>query len=342
MNSITNKLLLDEHPLLILPALAVLIGLNESIVLQQMHYWLQKSMHKRDNRMWVYNTYEEWQKQFSFWSISTIRRIIGNLEKAGIVITGNYNQLKIDNTKWYSIDYDQLNRRLIRSSVQNEQSEHSLWTDERLSMGMPLPETSSDNTTDIKNKNTLYSSPSSKDNQRLRQPQKKQAPAGVTSPTSALTAYISSIGSKREYALTQRAIQLLETNPTTKTVFDALISTKGWKHYATKTQRDSMLKILSTYMNVFGTFPTDDELIWLDDMRSSDTIYKPKTICSAIYLAESDDHEILNPDFHSYVIEAHKRLMSYIPADKISKSKKTALQDHSSPSDFATTTGLFE
>ncbi|NQX62165.1 hypothetical protein [Paenibacillus qinlingensis] len=340
MNSLSNKLLLDEHPLLILPSLAFIIGLNESIVLQQMHYWLQKSRNHRDGRMWVYNTYEGWHEQFRFWSISKIRRIIGNLEKAGIVITGNYNQLKIDNTKWYSIDYDKLNL-LVRSPAQNEQTEPSIWTDEQFNMVMPLPKTSSDTTTDIGIKNTLYSSPSNEDKQQHRKSQKNQSPTGVGSSAAVLT-YISSIGSKGEYALTKKAVQLLETNTSAKQAFVALISANGWKHYTTKTQRDSMLKILSTYINVFGCFPTDDELIWLDDMRSSDAIYKPKTIRSAIYLAKSDEHELLNPDFHGYVTEAHKRLMSYIPADKISKSKKKVVQDHSSPSDFATTTGLFE
>ena len=34
-----SKLLLNEQPLLIMPTLASKIGLNESIVLQQIHYW---------------------------------------------------------------------------------------------------------------------------------------------------------------------------------------------------------------------------------------------------------------------------------------------------------------
>lgn len=36
----TNKLLLDEHPLQVMPKLAALIGLNGAIILQQIHYWL--------------------------------------------------------------------------------------------------------------------------------------------------------------------------------------------------------------------------------------------------------------------------------------------------------------
>ena len=36
------SLLISEPPLQVLPSLAVKIGLNEAIVLQQIHYWLLK------------------------------------------------------------------------------------------------------------------------------------------------------------------------------------------------------------------------------------------------------------------------------------------------------------
>jgi len=62
------KLLLNEEPLIVLPSLAAHIGLQESIFLQQLHYWLNRSDHERDGHKWVYNSYKEWQKQFPFWS----------------------------------------------------------------------------------------------------------------------------------------------------------------------------------------------------------------------------------------------------------------------------------
>ena len=37
-----SNLLIDDYPILVLPKLANEIGLNEAIVLQQMHYWLKK------------------------------------------------------------------------------------------------------------------------------------------------------------------------------------------------------------------------------------------------------------------------------------------------------------
>jgi hypothetical protein len=113
-----NKLLLDTKPLVVLPELAVAIGLNEAIVLQQIHYWTEinkkASRNLHDGYYWTYNSIKKWQEQFPFWSEKTIRNILERLEseknKSGekLIITGNYNKLKIDRTKWYRINYEKL------------------------------------------------------------------------------------------------------------------------------------------------------------------------------------------------------------------------------------------
>lgn len=121
-----KNLLLSERPLVILPSLAVEIGLNEAIILQQLHYWIKNSERHIDGKKWVYNTYGDWQKQFPFWSKSTIRRSLSSLEKQGLIITGNFNKSKIDKTKWYTINYEKL-RGMSSPCVQNEQSMCSNW-----------------------------------------------------------------------------------------------------------------------------------------------------------------------------------------------------------------------
>jgi len=109
----TSRLLIAEPPLLVLPSLAIAIGLNEAIFLQQLHYWLLRSEHHRDGCAWVYNTYEEWHQQLPFWSLATLRRIVGALEKQGLVVsTTQYNRHKVDRTKWYSLDYPAIDRLL--------------------------------------------------------------------------------------------------------------------------------------------------------------------------------------------------------------------------------------
>ena len=94
-------------------------------MLQQMHYWLLKSANEFTGVKWFYKTLEEWQIEFPFWSAMTIRRTLGSLEKQKIIKIGNFNKKKFDKTKWYTIDYQRVNRRC----VQNEQTMCSDCTD---------------------------------------------------------------------------------------------------------------------------------------------------------------------------------------------------------------------
>ena len=116
-----SKLLIDDYPIQVLPKLAKEIGLNEAIILQQIHYWLNQSSHNHDGKKWIYNTYDDWNEQFPFWSVMTIRRVINSLEKQKLILIANYNKAGFDKTRWYSIDYsvvESVNRRC----VQNEQT----------------------------------------------------------------------------------------------------------------------------------------------------------------------------------------------------------------------------
>jgi len=97
------SLLINENPLIILPSLAKAIGLNEALLLQQIHYWVAKS----EGVPWVYNTYEGWRSNFPFWSISTIRRTIYHLEDLGILVS-RQDESSFDRKKYYSINYEQL------------------------------------------------------------------------------------------------------------------------------------------------------------------------------------------------------------------------------------------
>jgi len=112
---------------MVMPKLAAAIGLNEAIVLQQIHYWVEKfkevkdAHHKQNGQWWVWNTGSEWQENFPFWSERTVWRVIESLRKPheatetdkrvtrkALIITGNYNQKGYDKTLWYRIDYDEL------------------------------------------------------------------------------------------------------------------------------------------------------------------------------------------------------------------------------------------
>lgn len=140
------SLLISEPPLQVLPSLAVKIGLNEAIILQQIHYWLLKSNNVRDGYKWVYNSYSEWNKQFPFFSRNTMIRAFNSLEKQGLLITANYNKAGFDKTKWYRIDYEKL---VGKRSTQNGYTSNPKWVDGDTQNGQTntnrLPETTSEN-----------------------------------------------------------------------------------------------------------------------------------------------------------------------------------------------------
>ncbi|WP_129721385.1 hypothetical protein [Xylanivirga thermophila] len=109
-----SKLLFNEQPLVIDKQLATLIGLNEAMVLQQIHYWVEinkkadKNFH--EGKYWTYNSIEDWHKEFPFWSESTVKRILAKLRKSNLLITGNFNKQRRDRTLWYTINYEILEK----------------------------------------------------------------------------------------------------------------------------------------------------------------------------------------------------------------------------------------
>lgn len=154
-----SKLLINEPPLQVLPSLATLIGLNEAIFLQQLHYWISnpKIGVNIEGRRYVRNTVAEWQvDNFPFWSINTIRRTIASLEDAGLVLTrADLNAAAYDKTRWYSIDYEALEK----ATTQNGQSVERLPKMGRATtqngyidvpiLGNTIPETTSETTSEI-------------------------------------------------------------------------------------------------------------------------------------------------------------------------------------------------
>ncbi len=145
-------LMFDKHPLVLDKNLAAIIGLNQALVLQQVHYWLE--LNKRDGRNlhegyhWTYNTIEEWNEQFPFWSKETVKRAFGKLRQMGFILVDNFNVYRMDRTLWYRIDYDRLEE-YIRANSSFERVEDDPMEEEDLSPA--IPETTTKTSTDIYN-----------------------------------------------------------------------------------------------------------------------------------------------------------------------------------------------
>ena len=85
-----NMVLFDEQPIVINKLLAKKIGLNEAIVIQQLHYWIKNNekanRNLKDGKFWTYNSIREWKEnEFIFWSEKTIERILKSLEKKELI-----------------------------------------------------------------------------------------------------------------------------------------------------------------------------------------------------------------------------------------------------------------
>lgn len=119
-----SNLLINEPPLQVLPSLANIIGLNEAIVLQQLHYLLAFATTEHDGRKWVYNSIENWQKEhFPFWGEKTIRRAMDRLTELGLIVCEKLQERTRNQTKFYTIDYKKLDEIQTKPICQNGQME---------------------------------------------------------------------------------------------------------------------------------------------------------------------------------------------------------------------------
>lgn len=138
-----HTLLFNEQPLVVNVELARTIGLNEAIVLQQVSYWLEKSDKVYDGKPWTYNSMVDWQKQFPFWSLDTVKRTFTSLEKMELLVTSNFNKAKFDRTKWYTIDYM---HQSISANCTNAMMQNALM--HRGKMHQPIPKNNSETYTE--------------------------------------------------------------------------------------------------------------------------------------------------------------------------------------------------
>lgn len=100
--------------MILLPSLAVAVGVTDAIVLQQVQYWVRFNEERgdprsvSDGRVWTYNTLEAWQEQMPFFSRSTIVRTLASLRDRGLIRTANLAPDPRDRTLSYCIEYDAL------------------------------------------------------------------------------------------------------------------------------------------------------------------------------------------------------------------------------------------
>lgn len=82
-------------------------GTNVSILLGNINYWIQKNKENgknfHDGRYWTYNTVAAFHSLMPFMSENVINTALAKAEAEGLLVTGNYNKLPFDRTKWYAL-----------------------------------------------------------------------------------------------------------------------------------------------------------------------------------------------------------------------------------------------
>lgn len=110
------NLLLNEHPLVVLPSLArALHSSDKALIVQQVHYWCKHNQHSKrnyhDGQFWTYNSIQNWRDNYFDWlSYDTVKRHFSDLEREGWIISGCFNADPRDKTKWYRVNYETIER----------------------------------------------------------------------------------------------------------------------------------------------------------------------------------------------------------------------------------------
>lgn len=85
---------------------AIKYGVNEAIMLESFRHWIDfnTNNHKNfhDGRTWTFNSVEAFGLTYPYWSKGQINRILNSLISQNVIVTGNYNKLKTDRTRWYA------------------------------------------------------------------------------------------------------------------------------------------------------------------------------------------------------------------------------------------------
>jgi len=86
--------------------LATQYDIQQAILINNFDFWLSKNAannkHFYDGKFWSYNSVKSFKELFPYLTGDQIRRILEKLVSNDILISGNYNNVQYDRTKWYT------------------------------------------------------------------------------------------------------------------------------------------------------------------------------------------------------------------------------------------------
>lgn len=114
----SSRSLIAEPPLLVLPSLAVAIGVNQAILLQQLHFLSLIRKADRQGLRWVELGNGDLLHTFPFWSRNTVWRMVWQLRDKGLLIVKQ--EPGAENA--YRLDYEAIERAVENPCKTREQA----------------------------------------------------------------------------------------------------------------------------------------------------------------------------------------------------------------------------
>ena len=86
---------------------AEIVGADAAVIFRNIAFWCAKNRangrHRYDGRYWTYNSARAFNELFPWLSTAQVRRALGKLEYAGLIVSGCFNRSGYDRTKWYAV-----------------------------------------------------------------------------------------------------------------------------------------------------------------------------------------------------------------------------------------------
>ena len=115
---------------------AMKYGVEKAVILSNIKFWLNNNKNKdlstvkHDGYYWMYNTAKDMSDVLPYFTQSKVQRLLKQLEDDGVLIVGNYNKVKYDRTKWYTLSeftYDEnCSTQTPELTIGNEQIEQPI------------------------------------------------------------------------------------------------------------------------------------------------------------------------------------------------------------------------
>lgn len=109
-----------EESIIVSPVFVKAIGLNEAIILQKLNDLIEKnkndSKYLKEGSIWINQSVADLcDKYFSYMSLSTVKRAISKLKKLNLIkIKRFYSEEAKNNTNWYSLNYEAIEKMILR------------------------------------------------------------------------------------------------------------------------------------------------------------------------------------------------------------------------------------